>query len=243
MLEFDSSTGKYLLFDTYYDVFYPGGSSTLAVYDQSQKVGVSSAYETREQAYYTSWNNKDDSYESLTLLKPESGNPKIELTYVSYGMRRIWSPETPYEWRSYFYYGLLTPESAIPTAGIAKMSGIADGTFFEAGVPYRLAGTSALTADFAAGTVSAALDLTGSTNIVNAAPFGNVQFAGVGSIGSNGYRQFFGSLTSSAPNYSGHFEGNFFGPAANEYGFEFVISHAEPGASRGGGGAGVAVGK
>ena len=241
MLRFDPATNTYI----YYGSGVPNDLTTSTRFESNEIVGAPANFETRRHGY-TGDSGQSGSLEDLKLFVPGSANTQLALTYVSYGVRSIWRVNSPYEYREYFYYGVSTPTANLPTSGSASLSGIAEGTFFDGTVPYRLTGSSTLSADFAAGTVTASLNLNGTTQIIGANPFGSEQYAGLGVIGANNQYpppQFYGTLTSTTNvTHTGNFSGSFFGPAANEYGFIFSISRGAFGTPGGGVGVGVAVG-
>lgn len=186
------------------------------------------------------------------MFLPGVTNTQLALSYVSYGVHCIWSVGSVTELREYFLYGLQSSFdiSSFPRTGTASYSGVAEGTFFDGAVPYRLTGTSGFTANFAAGSVGMTLDLIGQTAVTNAPAFAPVHYEGTGSIKYPPYVgtdpiHYSGTMTSPADvSYNGTFQGAFYGPSAREYGLTFNINQkANPAATKTGVAVGVAVGK
>lgn len=245
-LSFDAATNTY----TYYQIDSnspPPNPQTRSIFPASESIGSTGSFEIRRHLYNgvlaPSYNQ-----EELWLFIPGSANTTLALSYVSYGIRILWSTNSPLEDREHFLFGVYTPTSDLPVSGTASYSGIADGAFTDGAARYTISGTSTLSADFAANTVAASLSLTGTAEIGGATPFTPVTYSGTGTIARNGsgIDQYHGTLTSSGnPDYNGAFRGGFFGPAANEFGFLFTFGRGTKSASNPSGGAGVgaAVGK
>ena len=165
------------------------------------------------------------------LFNPGSGNPALALTYTSF-VEITSQPLDPGgqpsgdAQRLYLPFGVATPNAGLPRTGTGSYGGVAYGHGRVGGSPqFAVTGTSTLNADFSAATFTAALNLTNSSNGQAFAPF-NFQ----GSIATNG---FFGNGVVSPPagqvGNAGTFNGNFFGPAANEFGAVFDAIRSEPG--------------
>jgi hypothetical protein len=189
--------------------------------------------------------NATDGGRRLNILTPMVNNPKIALTYTSYGVwqfdssdRRDIDPQiNDYH---FFYFGVPTSVDAMPRTGVASYSGLAEGVLFDLkteNTSYRLDGTMTLSADFAAATLNTQLALKG-TNTSNGLLITIPNLSGVATIGA-GTNAFRGELTSTDASLAGSVQGAFFGPAAQEVGYSFAVN--DPGLSRIGGG--VAVGK
>lgn len=185
----------------------------------------------------------------LALLVP--GAAASGLSYASYG---IWEVEGQNIFGTSYLgaaisFGILTSAGAMPTTGTANYTGTMNGLYSPAQpagslftTQSSLAGDAALTADFAAGTVSADF-----TNIVASRDFGpftpRAELTGAGPSGAfvniHGDATISGNSFSGAaatvaptgavlsPDLSGDISGNFFGLVANEIGG--VIRLGDPG--------------
>lgn len=187
--------------------------------------------------------------QSLRILNPAVGNPVIDLTYSSFGVRTESVPTTggrPDEDISYFVFGVPTLFASRPTTGTATYSGIAEGVFAGGSNRFDLTGTSTLSADFGANTINTSLTLSGvertdSTNTIDLGTFtgsGNiVQFSGSNIAG------FQGNLTNTSNSLlTGNFDGSFFGPNAEEFGYSFRLDEVDASGATINVGAGAAVG-
>lgn len=158
------------------------------------------------------------------LFNPGAGNATLALTYTSFidiGVQALDGQGQPIGdvQRLYLPFGVATPAAALPRGGTGTYAGVAYGHGRNtANQPISVSGTSSLIADFGAATFTASLTLTDNTN-QTFAPF-NFQ----GQIATNG---FIGTGIISVPEgqvgNAGTFNGNFFGPAANEFGAVFDI--------------------
>jgi hypothetical protein len=165
--------------------------------------------------------------DDLTILRTGSANPRIQLTYTTYG---LWLSGTgPDASRGFaarvFVAGQATPAGAVPTTGSATYTGIVDGYVSAEGTGYRLLGsTGTLTANFATGGINTSLALRGNSDVDTGRLGENETFGtvtGTGSIGA-GTNQYTGTL--SGLGASGRFNGSFFGPAGSETGYSFSLS-------------------
>jgi hypothetical protein len=163
----------------------------------------------------------------LTILKGGSGNPRVQLTYTTYG---LWlSGAGGDSSRSFnarvFVSGQTTPTANVPTTGSASYTGIVDGYVSAGGTGYRLLGsTGTLTANFATGAVNTSLLLKGNSDVDTGRLGENETFGtvtGNGTVGS-GTNRYAGTM--SGLSASGTFNGSFFGPGANETGYSFSLS-------------------
>ncbi|QJU56839.1 hypothetical protein HL653_02680 [Sphingomonas sp. AP4-R1] len=223
---FEATSGKYIVSNIigtahrFPDGYSSGGNPGLTSYGQ----------------------NAVDGTRRLNILTPSATNPKLALTYTSYGVWQFDSSDrsnidpqiNDYH---FFYFGIPTPADAMPRTGSASYSGLAQGILFDPTATYALDGTMTLNADFAAATVNTGLSLRG-TNTSNGLLIIIPAISGTATIGAgtNGFR---GELTSADNSLVGSVQGAFFGPAAQEVGLSFGIN--SPDLTRIGGGA--AVGK
>ncbi|SFP89672.1 hypothetical protein SAMN04488241_11068 [Sphingomonas rubra] len=186
--------------------------------------------------------NAADGVRRLNLLTPVANNPRIALTYTSYGVWQFDSSD-----RSnidpqinnyhFFYFGIPTPADAVPRTGSAGYAGLAQGVLFDSQGTYALDGTMTLNADFAAATLTTALNLRG-TNTSNGLLIVIPAVSGTATIGA-GANSFRGEVSTADNSFVGSVLGSFFGPTAQEVGYSFGIN--SPDLTRIGGG--VAVGK
>lgn len=249
-LSFDDKTDTYIWYDGAYGDYAgysppPDPNVTNSIYPATETAVAPDNFIVRRHVY----NNPDDpgrngKIEELRLFKTGSANSSIALSYVSYGLHLFWSINSPYEERRYFVFGIPTAGADVPKSGSASYQGLAEGTFTDGVTPYRMSGTSTLSANFTTATVEAGLDLSATTVVLGANPFVNVHYSGTGLITDPGSSHFEGKLLSAAnPSYGGAFLGDFYGPSAKEYGFTFSISQSGSNPGGGGTGVGVAVGK
>ena len=224
-------------------LFYNAGNDTYTVSNvDGSPFTFDRSFETGTDGTYRDFGrNLTDGGRRLHLLVPGPSNPTIQLTYTSYGAwdfdPRESSGQLGYD-RHFFYFGIPTNASAIPTTGSGSYSGIAEGILFDPDSTYRLRGTTTLVANFALATIATTLSLTASGGSVLPLPFQLDPLNGTASIVS-GTSRFDGTLTTASNSFVGSFRGSFFGPQANEFGYSFAIN--SPDLTRLGGG--VAVGK
>ena len=144
-------------------------------------------------------------------------NPEIQLSYMTFGRFVVRDPDNCCfsESTNYVFFGLPTASALLPRAGTASYSGIVLGEGDNAHTGYRgtISGTSSLTADFGAASLSMIVSLiqddTANTVI------GDYKFNG--SIANNG---FFGG----SEGVPGAMRGSFFGPNADEFGAVWDIT-------------------
>jgi hypothetical protein len=171
---------------------------------------------------------------TLEIARPEA----LQLTYASLGNFAVaWgAPQggTVEGSVGYFVAGSPTGSAQLPITGRARYAGSADGLWIDGATVRRLFGSTAvLEADFATGDVTSTLNLVG-----RADPFGNFTaapattlgiFVGTGRLAAttnSSFRYFngFSGNYAAVAGYSGTFNGHFFGPAANEAGFNFRLT-------------------
>jgi hypothetical protein len=179
--------------------------------------------------------------DQLVLFNAGAANPRMALTYVSYG---AWQQLTDNGAtidvaQQFFVYGIRQAPNQ-PSAGSASYTTIVDGLWANPDGVYSLAGTSSFTADFASMTVATSLDLTG-RHVTTEIAKGLGLFIGSGSIAALG-GTFGGTFAHQGTDddgnvYSGSFNGAFFGPQGQEMGYGFSLT------GPGGAAAGAVVGK
>jgi len=166
--------------------------------------------------------NGDDT--ELTLRRPGTGGSN--LSYVSYGLweREVDQPgDADLERWAMFVYGVRTTAAQLPTSGTANYSGTLDGLWTSGTASYRLSGTSALTADFGAGSVSGTLTASGRDRETGAVVAMDT-LTGTGAI-SRADATFAGELTGTN-GFSGTWNGGFFGASAQEVGGTFLVTRS-----------------
>jgi hypothetical protein len=165
------------------------------------------------------------SFEKLTLLNMDFGGSG--LNYTTYGLWEV--RETDFlgdtDERSVFArsFGFLTPDSAMPTTGLATYTGRMDGRYSASLATNQiLNGSFQLTADFAAATVTGAF-----TNVT----LEGVNFRDINVSSSISSNNFLGTVTTApavagqiGPDMSGSIRGGFYGPSAEEVGGVFEMS-------------------
>lgn len=174
--------------------------------------------------------------EDLVLFNPGTGNPRMALTYTSYGawQTTITNSSSLDVNTTFFVFGVKTQQSDLPTTGTATYTTTLDGLFAGTTGVYALGGSSSFSANFGSGTVSFTMNPTG-THILNGSSksFGSIAGNGAISAATND----FGASTSTGGSYSATLNGKFFGPSAAEMGASFVLNGPD------GKGTGVIVGK
>ncbi len=164
--------------------------------------------------------NGDDT--ELTLRRPGAGGSN--LSYVNYGLweREVDQPgDADIERWAMFVYGVRTTAAQLPTTGTASYSGTLDGLWTTATASYRLSGTSALTANFGAGSVSGTLTASGRDRETGAVVTMDT-LTGNGAI-SRADATFAGGLAGTN-GFSGTWNGGFFGSSAQEVGGTFRVT-------------------
>lgn len=165
--------------------------------------------------------------QSLTLFVTGSANPRLALTYLSYG---LWSQgNREFNSRALdrsFVYGVETPSANMPRSGAALYDGVVAGNWALGGGVYRLADHSdgSVLANFYTGEIRTRMSLVGTAiGSSTVATLGRVD--GYGSI-AGGTSSFTGTMTGTNNDYSGNFQGAFYGPAYQEAGVSFALSGA-----------------
>jgi hypothetical protein len=222
---FDSATGKYIVSNIIGTAHrFPDG------------------FNTDSGLPFTSYGqNATDGVRRLSILTPSAQNPKIVLTYTSFGVWQFDSSDrgnidpqiNDYH---FFYFGIPTPADGMPRTGTGDYTGVAQGVLFDPQATYSLDGSMTFGANFATGSIGTTLTLTGTstTNGLLTIPVLN----GTAAIGAS-MTSFLGTLTTADNSFVGSLQGAFFGPTAQEVGYSFAIN--SPDLTRVGGG--VAVGK
>ncbi len=159
------------------------------------------------------------------LFNPGPGNPTLALTYTSFidittTVLDQQGQPTNERQRLYLPFGVATSQAGQPRTGNATYDGVAFGNGRTAtNNNLAVTGTSRLAVDFGSNSFTSTLNLTDTSNGQAFAAF-NFQ----GQVATNG---FFGNGNPSPPlgqiGNAGVFQGNFFGPAAEEFGAVFDI--------------------
>ena len=213
-----------------------------SVFDASTNVGPAQPTDEPNNFYYFR-NDAGTGTDNLEIFRQGPGNGRISLDYLSYGLWTMIQPHASSETREadsqVFVFGEPTDKTALPSKGTAVYQGIVDGYYGT----YRLLGsTGTLTADFGDWTVSTELALrTNGVRIADdaslpiGAGFEIGTLTGTGDIGcpiSCGFNDigadqnaYWGSLNGVLEGNSvvGSFDGSFFGPNAEEAGFNFAV--------------------
>lgn len=211
-IAYNAATNTYAISDTY-------GSDTFAP-DGYPSPNINSATKTR-----TATRGVDG--RSLILSVPGPTNPRLALTYLSYGLWQ--TTRNSFATRAVdrsFIYGVETPSENLPRSGAALYDGEVAGTWASGNYTYDLAGRSdgSILANFYTGEVRTRMALAGRDSTTGAAAtLGRVD--GLGSIAS-GTAHFTGTMTSTDNVYSGNFQGAFYGPAYQEAGASFALAGA-----------------
>ncbi|WP_333571574.1 transferrin-binding protein-like solute binding protein [Sphingomonas sp.] len=164
--------------------------------------------------------------ENLSLFNPGSGNPRLVLTYASYGAYQAITQGSPIGVDTIFFaYGIRTAPSDMPKTGSASYTTIVDGQFAGASGVYAMGGDSSFTADFAAATVQATLQLRGQNVVTN-----GLRDFGIHALTGTIRSETTGAVFSAAGGSNGatvYMQGAFFGPGAAEVGANFGIVNAD----------------
>ena len=211
-ITYNSGTGAYTVTDS--------GTSTLTVFTPADATGGSSDFKR------FAFGNQ-----TLNILQNGAANPRINLTYVTYG---VWTEigtngTTTYRTAA---VGVQTPYGVVPRTGNATYAGIVDG-YWSTGTDVRrlLGSTGKVDVAFDTGVVNTQLTLSGTTNLTNSGtgsrvPLGVFQGAGTITASTNLFtgplRYVEGSLGGNV--YSGSYSGGFYGPAAQEVGVSFSLT-------------------
>lgn len=171
--------------------------------------------------------DSQDEFANLSLARKGAG---ITLTYATFGnMAYSVQPAfTGYVAELVFFsVGQTTLASQVPRSGTAAFRGIADGLWIDGATVRRLYGSPAhLTADFAGGQVTSVLELRGHGDafgdFLSTGTTALGTFTGTGPIAGSYFRGNYAP----ANGWSGKFEGQFYGPAAEESGWSFSLDGA-----------------
>lgn len=206
-ISYDATTNRYTLRDSHAgSIFAPATPSTM-------DAGITRDYADTQTLPY-----------SLKLFVAGSSNPRLALTYLSYGLwttNRYSSTQRVFD-RS-FVYGVETPAANLPRTGAALYDGVVAGRWATGNSTYQLDGRSdgSVLANFYTGEVRTTMKLAGTEIVSNAvATLGRVD--GYGSI-TGGSSRFTGTMTGTDNGYSGNFQGAFYGPAHQEAGVSFAL--------------------
>jgi hypothetical protein len=170
--------------------------------------------------------------DDLSLLINASNNPRVNLSYVTYG---VWNQNAAAGGTSTYrtlVYGVQTAYGNVPRSGVGTYTGIVDGYWTAGNTTRRLLGsTGGVTANFTTGQIATAVFLSGTADLSDngAGPRTSLgTYSGIGNI-TTGTNLFGGALTASSTDptadrtYSGNYNGAFYGPAAQEVGVSFDL--------------------
>lgn len=205
-------------------------SYTVMVATEANKFGPADRDASSSNATITAYEVKvANSTKDFAIFNPGSGNPKLALTYTSYGalQRLVDNGSSISVSQDYFTFGIPTAASDLPRTGKATYQSVIDGSWGSDGDLRALSGSGTLSADFAAGTTSVSLDL-GGVSVLNGSSRHLDMFTGGGRIDSS-TAKFSGTLSPTTSNYSGTYSGLFFGPTAIEAGATFSIKNGTGG--------------
>ena len=212
-LSYDPATGGYTVRDS---------SSSRTFVAASKNIASSNATVT---VYDQSTGTRSD---QLVLFNPGAANPRLALTYVSYGAWQIINDlGGPADFtQQFFVFGIRQAADQVST-GSASYTTKPDGFWTTASGVYSLSGTSSFTADFSTMTVATSLNLTG-RNVINDSTKVLGAFNGAGTITAlgGGFGGNFVHVGTDADGavYSGGFNGAFFGPTGSEIGYTFRLT-------------------
>jgi hypothetical protein len=219
-LDYDPASGNYTLHAAT-SLGSPGTTSTLYPSSSQNKASYYPYYGNNPNftSYATSATNSGLGANELYLYNLGNSNSEIALTYVSFGVQMqnpfaaINQPYTTDGRLTFFIYGVPTLAADMPKTGTASFNGVVWGWAstpavgsYNAGA-YDIHGTSTLTADFGAATLTTSMTFSGtpianSSQLVIGVP--STTISGTGVIGSPGYQN-----TVSAGGDAGTFYGSF----------------------------------
>lgn len=161
--------------------------------------------------------------EDLFLFNAGSGNPRLVLTYASYGawQTTITNSASIDVKTTFFVYGVKTQQSDLPTNGTATYTTILDGLYAGRNGVYSVDGASSFSANFGAGTVAFSMSPVG-THILDGSSKSFGTLTGTGTI-SAGTSSFDVQPPVDGSAYRVSLLGKFFGPSAAEMGATFMI--------------------
>ena len=242
LVSYDANSGRYTLTG---DQTFHSGRPYAFMFSSANQVSGSADFTT-----YKISNPDADMPSTNNVTIGLYNNTNINLTYSSWGYYNYkdTSPSgVVYNNYDFFTYGNTTPVGNIPSSGSASYAGIVDGVYTDPNGNYEISGTSSLLVNFSTGSLTTTMDFTGD-NLVNGGPsLSNQSFSGLAHLNSenqnvNGH--FSGLIASSTVSgVQADIAGNFFGPAAEEYGYRFWIYNGTNTGNSTIFGAGVAVGK
>lgn len=155
-------------------------------------------------------------------------SPGITLQYTLLGDWESFNTASGAYRNSVFLTGQTTQAGDMPKAGAATYQGSISGSVqtTPGSMPYRISTSSdsALSANFATGTISTSLQLAGQQLGDGSASRDFGTFSGTGTI-TSASSAFNGTMT--GPDGSGAFAGAFFGPAATEMGYVWEITGSD----------------
>lgn len=227
------------------------GGSASASYD-SFTLGAADQLATQNDARFTLYRKvmADGSVAEIKLYRPVGANTELVLRYLSFASIETRSPVggdglTTVR-NSYVPFGYATPQNQIPIVGTASYNGVLYGTGLEypngygssgTNTLYTLTGTARFEIDFSSNRGTMRLSPTG-TDVATGATrsFGDFDFA-LSGLGSELRGSVGGGIVIS------DFNGQFFGPRAEEIGGAFSIRYQNPQATRWTELSGIAIGR
>jgi hypothetical protein len=209
-ISYDATSGAYVVSS----VENPQRSATFGAADLISNDGYARSYLVRV----------GSTSDELTLygnVGEGTGNRQgaLRLTYLSYGKWSHVNDSADLTKVTYLLFGFPTTSAKMPRSGTASYRTMVTGSSYSAdsgGILGELGGSATLSADFGTSTVATSLTL---KYVGSASAIGT--FDGVAAISGD---QYAGSFTSSVDHFSsGSFTGGFFGPAAQETGYNYLI--------------------
>jgi hypothetical protein len=205
---YDATSGNYLVGDGTSSATFSGNpvSSTAGIDTYTSQSGTVT--------------NQLDLFSNVRPGASQADAP-VALTYLSFAKWTSADSASGDDRITYLLFGFPTDSSEMPRTGTASYNTAVTGTsltgcFACVGEPFG--GSATFTADFGAGSVSTALDLTDSSGTIGS-------FQGTGSISGDQFAgNFTGTFTQNGTALQdGSFDGGFFGPAAAEMGYTFAL--------------------
>lgn len=244
LLRYDAATDSYILGR---DSFSNQGHFQVLTFGATQRQSETSNFTSYIVADPSDPTNTSKNL-TVSLFKVGPANSALNLTYASYGYYVFNGVDGTHATSNYdaFLYGVATPLSAIPTTGSATYAGLVDGLYTDPNGTYRIAGSSALTANFAAQSLGTSLTFTGANTAAGGPALSTQTFNGTGNFATTyqNVAQFRGSMSSATvAGLSGGFAGNFYGPHAEEFGYTFTLGNGTTSANSTVFASGVALGK
>ena len=172
-------------------------------------------------------NNPNSSEENFRIVAPLINGVALSYTRIGEWFAYNTADFTPPFIRTgtRFVAGVPTVASDMPTSGSATYSSVISSGFVRSDSnAFSLSdSTATFDANFLNGTINTSLSLNALDGLAGSNPFSLGTVTGIGMV-NNGTSSFDGDFTASGIFTNGEFSGSFFGPAALEFGYVFILN-------------------